>query len=93
MSNDQGSSGSVMLAFAIGALAGAAIALLYAPATGEETRDDVGRNREPGARQLRGRHIGHDRLAVDQHAVAVKDEHGWSPIRPLLRQPLPSCLM
>ena len=32
------SSGSVLLAFALGALAGAAVALLYAPASGEETR-------------------------------------------------------
>lgn len=33
-----GNSGSVFLAFVIGAVAGAAVALLYAPATGEETR-------------------------------------------------------
>lgn len=32
------SSGSVLLAFALGAVAGAAVALLYAPAAGEETR-------------------------------------------------------
>jgi gas vesicle protein len=38
MSNDNGSSGSMLVAFMIGALAGAAVALLYAPATGEETR-------------------------------------------------------
>ena len=38
MSNNNGSSGMVMMAFALGALAGAAVALLYAPATGEETR-------------------------------------------------------
>ena len=34
----QGNSGSVFMAFVIGAAAGAAVALLYAPATGEETR-------------------------------------------------------
>lgn len=32
------SSGSVFMAFVIGAVAGAAVALLYAPASGEETR-------------------------------------------------------
>ena len=37
MSNDNGA-GSVLMAFVLGAAAGAAIALLYAPATGEETR-------------------------------------------------------
>ena len=38
MSNDNGSAGSILMAFVLGAAAGAAIALLYAPATGEETR-------------------------------------------------------
>jgi gas vesicle protein len=34
-------SGSIIVAFALGALAGAAVALLYAPASGEETRRKV----------------------------------------------------
>jgi gas vesicle protein len=38
MSNNSGSAGQVIVAFALGALAGAAVALLYAPASGEETR-------------------------------------------------------
>jgi gas vesicle protein len=33
------SGGEVMLAFLLGAVAGAAVALLYAPASGQETRD------------------------------------------------------
>ena len=37
-SNNGSSSGAVLVAFALGAIAGAAVALLYAPATGEETR-------------------------------------------------------
>jgi gas vesicle protein len=37
MSNN-GNSGSVLAAFVVGAIAGAAVALLYAPASGEETR-------------------------------------------------------
>jgi gas vesicle protein len=36
--NQHSGSGTVLVAFALGAVAGAAIALLYAPATGEETR-------------------------------------------------------
>ena len=38
MSKDGASTGTVLVAFAIGALAGAAVALLYAPASGDETR-------------------------------------------------------
>ena len=38
MANNGNSAGSVLVAFALGAIAGAAVALLYAPATGEETR-------------------------------------------------------
>jgi len=37
--SDNGSSaGTVLMSFVLGAIAGAAIALLYAPASGEETR-------------------------------------------------------
>ena len=40
MANDQGaSSGAVLMAFVAGAAVGAAVALLFAPTTGEETRD------------------------------------------------------
>jgi gas vesicle protein len=42
MSNDSGGAGSVLLAFLLGAVSGAALALLYAPATGRETREYLG---------------------------------------------------
>ena len=38
MTHHESSGGSVLVAFLLGAAAGAAIALLYAPAPGEETR-------------------------------------------------------
>ena len=38
MSSHENSSGPVLLAFVLGAVAGAAVALLYAPTSGEETR-------------------------------------------------------
>jgi gas vesicle protein len=38
MSDNNNSAGTVLVAFALGAVAGAAIALLYAPTSGEETR-------------------------------------------------------
>jgi gas vesicle protein len=43
-----GGAGNVMLAFLVGAVAGAAVALLYAPATGRETRDFLGEKAREG---------------------------------------------
>ena len=49
MANDNGAgAGSVMLAFLVGAVAGAAVALLYAPATGQETREFLGEKAREG---------------------------------------------
>src|SRR5215470_8414895 len=43
MSRDEGAgAGSILLAFILGAVSGAALALLYAPASGRETRDYIG---------------------------------------------------
>jgi gas vesicle protein len=49
MSRDNGAgAGSVMLAFLVGAVAGAAVALLYAPAEGRETREFLGEKAREG---------------------------------------------
>jgi gas vesicle protein len=48
MSKETGSGGAVIVAFALGALAGAAIALLYAPATGDEMRKKLVRRAREG---------------------------------------------
>jgi gas vesicle protein len=48
MSNNGSSAGGVLVAFAIGAIAGAAVALLFAPATGEETRKKLAEKAKEG---------------------------------------------
>jgi len=49
MARDEGAgSGSVLLAFILGAVSGAAVALLYAPATGKETREYLGQKAREG---------------------------------------------
>jgi gas vesicle protein len=49
MAQNQGIGASgVLLAFMVGATVGAAVALLFAPATGEETRDYLGRRAREG---------------------------------------------
>ena len=58
MSRDSSGAGNVMLAFLVGALSGAAVALLFAPATGEETRDFLGQKAKESRERARG--------AVDQ---------------------------
>lgn len=49
MARDEGAgAGSVLLAFILGAVSGAAVALLYAPATGKETREFLGEKAREG---------------------------------------------
>lgn len=51
MSKDN--SGNLMVAFVIGALTGAAVALLFAPASGEETREFIGQKAREGRARAR----------------------------------------
>ncbi len=52
MADSGSSAGSVLIAFALGALAGAAVALLYAPASGEETRRRIAQRAREGRQQM-----------------------------------------
>ena len=57
--DDGGGAGSILLAFILGAVSGAAVALLYAPASGRETREYLGEKGGGGARAgRRGRREG-----------------------------------
>ena len=49
MARDEGAAAvTMLLAFALGAVAGAAVALLYAPASGEDTRKYLGEKAREG---------------------------------------------
>jgi gas vesicle protein len=49
MARDEGAgAGTVLLSFLLGAVAGAAVALLYAPTTGQETREYLGAKAREG---------------------------------------------
>ena len=53
------------------------------PPAGEEARDDLGGHRNARARQLCAATLASDRFAVNQHAIAVENDH------PSPRSPLP----
>jgi gas vesicle protein len=48
MSRDDAAAGSILLAFILGMVSGAAVALLYAPTTGRETREFLGEKAREG---------------------------------------------
>jgi gas vesicle protein len=48
MARDEGGAGSILLAFILGAVSGAAVALLYAPQSGKETREFLGEKAREG---------------------------------------------
>ena len=54
MADDRGNAaGGVLVAFSLGALVGAVVALLFAPAKGEETRDMIGEKARESAQKTR----------------------------------------
>lgn len=52
-SHDHAGAGTVMLAFLVGAVTGAAVALLFAPASGEDTREYLGQRAREGRDRAR----------------------------------------
>jgi len=78
MARDDGAgAGSVLLAFLVGAVAGAAVALLYAPAAGRETREFLGEKaREGRDRAAEAAAKGRDYLNQGRDTVANAIERG-----------------
>jgi gas vesicle protein len=68
MANNQ--SGALLVAFIAGALAGAAVALLFAPASGDDTREYLGQR----AREGRDRAVSAFEKARDQYQKAAAAE-------------------
>jgi gas vesicle protein len=65
--------GGLLVAFVAGALAGAAVALLYAPASGEDTREYLGRRaREESDRARRNLTTAFDK-AREQYQSATRE--------------------
>ncbi|HEY6546461.1 MAG TPA: YtxH domain-containing protein [Vicinamibacteria bacterium] len=78
MSDDRGSSASgVILSFILGGLTGAALAILFAPRSGEETREMLGERIRDGAdkgRRVRDRAVARGREMLDDAAGYVENQ-------------------
>jgi gas vesicle protein len=86
MANDhETSAGSLLLAFVAGAAVGAAVALLFAPASGEETREYLGqRAREGRDRAADAARQGREMLNRQRDSIAsaferVRERAGSAP--------------
>jgi len=78
MARDEGAgAGSILLAFALGAISGAAVALLYAPQSGEETRRFLGEKaREGRERAAEAAARGRDMLNQGRETLTTAIERG-----------------
>ncbi|MGE5245818.1 MAG: YtxH domain-containing protein [Betaproteobacteria bacterium] len=78
MAKDEGAgAGSILLAFLLGAVSGAAMALLYAPATGRETRDFLNeRAREGRERAADAAQKGREAFNQGRETIASAIERG-----------------
>jgi gas vesicle protein len=78
MARDEGAGpASILLAFILGAVSGAAVALLYAPATGRETREYLGEKAKEGrARAAEAAEKGRDAIKQGRDTLATAVERG-----------------
>jgi gas vesicle protein len=77
MADDGAGAGSVLLAFLLGAVAGAAVALLYAPAAGHETREYLGeRAREGRDRATEAAQKGREYINQGRETISNAIERG-----------------
>jgi gas vesicle protein len=75
--DESAGAGSVLLAFLLGAVAGAAVALLYAPVTGRETREYLNdRAAEARARAAEAAAKGRDALNQGRETLTTAIERG-----------------
>jgi len=78
VAGDEGvGAGNVLLAFLVGALSGAAVALLYAPKSGRETREYLGEKaREGRARAADAAARGREALNQGRDTITTAIERG-----------------
>ena len=77
MARDDGGAGNVLLAFILGAVGGAALALLYAPASGRETRERLAEKAEEArARAAEAAAKGRDVLTQGRETLSTAIERG-----------------
>jgi gas vesicle protein len=78
MARDDGAgAGNILLAFLLGAVSGAAVALLYAPASGRDTRDYLGEKaREGRARAAEAAAKGREALSQGRETLTSAIDRG-----------------
>jgi gas vesicle protein len=75
--DDGGGAGTVLLAFILGAVSGAALALLYAPSSGRETRERLAEKAdEARARAADAAAKGRDALTQGRETLTTAIERG-----------------
>jgi gas vesicle protein len=75
--DDNGGAGSVLLAFLLGAVSGAAVALLYAPQSGRETREFLNeRANEARARAAEAAAKSRDAISQGRETLTTAIERG-----------------
>ena len=78
MARDDGAgAGNILLAFLLGAVSGAAVALLYTPASGRDTRDYLGEKaREGRARAAEAAAKGREALSQGRETLSSAIDRG-----------------
>ncbi len=75
--DEEAGAGSILLAFILGAVSGAAVALLYAPATGRETRERLSEKaREGRERATEATERGREAINQGRETLAHAIERG-----------------